>query len=200
MATKKPGKGQYERFRADVKRLKDAGLYTGDLRKPITRYAAREAKKYETVLKGKATVIKPPRSHPVGEYKQVYKTKFRRVVIPRRPNEKVFYDKKSAQIRSVRDEYGKTITRIIPPHAVTADNVSRLPKGENVRFVVPLGTGFERFASYDEMAAFMQQYETPRVVTGGRHGTRMSSGFRNWQKYVELELVTDIDDEIDESE
>jgi len=198
MPSKKSGKskvGHFEKYRGDVKELKRLGLYKGDLRKPITEHAARQAKRFSDVLTGKAAVVKAPR--PVArEYKQEFKTKYRKVVIPRREGEKVFYDKKSGRIISFRQDYGRNITRIIPPHAVTPDNVGGLPKGPNIRYVIPIGAPghVERFENFDDLAHFMQQYEVPHFVSGDKYGSRMSQ-YKSWHKYVEIEIIENPEDE-----
>jgi hypothetical protein len=202
MATKKPVRGQskkkYEKYRNDVKELKRLGLYKGDMRKPITRYAAREAKRFEDVLTGKAAAVKAPK--PVAkEYRQEFKAKYRTVIIPRRQNEKVFYDKKSGRVISFREDYGRKITRIIPAHAITPDNVGTLPSGPNVKYVIPLGPSGSvvRFDTWEDLAQFMHQYEVPHFVSGDKYGSRMTQ-YKNWHKYVEIEIVENPDKELDE--
>lgn len=181
--------GSFEKYRGDVKELKRLGLYKGDLRKPITEHAARQAKQFSDVISGKATAVKAPR-HVAREFKQTFKTKYRKVVIPRREGEKVIYDKKSGRIVSFREQYGRRITRIIPPHAVTADNVGSLPQGPDIRYVIPIGAPghVERFATFDDLAHFMQAYEVPHFVTGDKYGSRMSQ-YQHWNKYVEIEII-----------
>lgn len=65
MSSKKSGRGQSRDVKSGVKKLKQAGLYSGDLRKPPTNYAKSLTKKYADVISGRAKVVTVPKS-PTG--------------------------------------------------------------------------------------------------------------------------------------
>lgn len=184
MATKKLHGAQLKKAKSDLARLKKLGLYKGDARKQPTRYALRQIKEYKDVLDKRAKVVTVPKRKHAREYTEVFRTKYRKVVIPARSGEKFFYNKKSGEIFSYNREYGHRIKRIFPKHRVTADNVKDLPKGKNIRFAIPIGKPGhrERFLTFEDLAQFMGSYER----------------YKDWQKYVEIEEI--LDDEIEDEE
>ncbi len=186
MTTKKLKGAQLKKAKSDLAKLKKLGLYKGDARKAPTDYAQRQIRKYSDVLEGRAKVVTVPKRSVAREYTQVFRTKYRKVIIPARRGEKFFYNKKSGEVFSYNREYGHRIKRIFPKHRVTADNVKNLPQGKNIRFAIPIGKPGhrERFLTYEDLAQFMGAYER----------------YKDWQKYVEIEEILDDVEETDGEE
>lgn len=166
--------------RVALKRLRDLGLYTGDLRKKPTRYAISKIAKFDAVLKGKARVVQP--KNP-ARFKGIFETVGSRVIVPRRKGEKITVDK-SGEIVSIRKS-GKRTIRARGRTVKRGDEIARPAPHSNVQYVIPFhGRGGEtnwfRFPDYDELKKFMAGYD-----------------YKDWKDYV---IVEDVDNELDDEE
>jgi hypothetical protein len=145
--------------KADLKRLKKAGLYTGDLRKKPTRHAKAQVKRFRDVLDKKAKLVTAPTQKQAREYKGVFKTKFRKIVVPVRSGEKVFYSKKTGELFSYRTEYGRKVKRRFPKRMLNVSDLDNLPQGPGITYALPIGVGgaMERM-TFAEVKQFAQKY------------------------------------------
>jgi hypothetical protein len=190
MATKKltdmqAAKAALKSARHDLARLKKLGLYKGNARKTPTKYAKGLLKKFSDVLTGKAKVITTPSQSAAREHKEIYRTKFRKVIVPVRPGEKLYYNKTKGFIFSYNTEYGHKVKRIFPKHALTEAEADRLSQNPNIRYAIPIGTGQGvrrmRFETYGELKAYMQSDSL--------------KGYNKWNNHVEIEEIIPGDDE-----
>lgn len=166
--------------RSALKRLRDLGLYTGDLRKKPTKYALSKIEKFDAVLKGKATVVAPK---DAKRFKGIFDTVGKNVIVPRRKGEKITVDK-SGEIVSVRKS-GKRVIRARGRTVKRADTIEKPPPESTTQYVIPFhGRGGEtnwfRFPDYDELKKFMAGYD-----------------YKDWKDYV---IVEDIGEELDDDE
>jgi len=179
MSIKKLTGAQLKKAKSDLAALKKLGLYSGDARKQPTRYARDQIKKYSDVLAGRAKVVTLPKRKDAKTYTEIFRTKARKVVVPARKGEKFFYSKKSGEIFSYNTEYGHAIRRIFPKHALTEATAADLPKGKNIRFAIPIGTGSGtrrmRFSTFKELSDYMKSDSLKR--------------YNKWQNYVEIEEI-----------
>lgn len=187
-SSKKLSGAQLKKAKSDLSRLKKLGLYKGDARKQPTRYAKEQISKFRDVLEKRAKVVTVPKRKHAREYTEVFRTKFRKVVVPTRSGEKFYYNKKSGEIFSYNKEYGHEIRRIFPKHPLSAKEAARLAKGKNIRYAIPIGTGGTmrrmRFTDYKELQTYMSSDSL--------------KGYNNWQRYVEIEEILDIKDAMNE--
>lgn len=169
---------QLKTAKRELARLKKFGLYRGSARKQPTRYARDLLKKYQDVLRGQAAVVTAPRQKNAREYREVYRTKFRKVVIPTKPGTKFYYNRKTGEIFSYSQQYGHTLRTLFPKHPLTEAEARKYAGRKNVRFVIPIGPPGhrERFTGYADLAQFMNGYKT----------------YKNWQRYVEIEEILDL--------
>jgi len=85
--------------RQDLKRLKKAGLYSGDLRKP-TRYAAGLTKKFKDFLSGDMRVVTVKSRKAAAELApDRADRRGRKVLVYAKPSDKISYSRKSNQIK-----------------------------------------------------------------------------------------------------
>lgn len=175
MATKKRGTMQP---RKALSRLKKLGLFKGRTDKP-SRYGLAQIKKFAAVLRGDAKVVKVPRK-VAKEYRDQYRVKGDRVVIPSPKGEKVRYNKRRGEITRTREGVSARMPRNV-------NSPLDLPRGPNIRYVVPLSGGHVRLRwdDYDQLVKDMTQYEQGRKGAG--------QGYANWWKYVEIEDIRDSD-------
>jgi hypothetical protein len=168
--------------RIALKRLRDLGLYKGDLRKKPTKYALNKIEKFDAVLKGKATIVRP--SDP-KRFKDIFETVGKAVIVPRRKGERISVDK-SGEIVSVRKS-GKRTIRARGKTVKRADVIEKPEAERNVQYVIPFnsrdGVTWFRFPDYDELKKFMAGYD-----------------YKGWKDYVIEEDVENPfdDDELDE--
>lgn len=178
--------------KSEIAKLKKLGLYKGDARKKPTKYALGQINKFNEVLSGRAKVVTVPQRKHAREFTETYLTKFRKVVVPIRPGEKLYYNKTKGEIFSYNKEYGHTIRRIFPKHALTEREARELQKGRNIRYAIPIGSGSGmrrmRFLDYKELQDYMS--------------SNSLKGYNNWRRYVEVEEIMDAknapDDEDDD--
>lgn len=102
-----------KQLKKQVAALKKAGLYSGDLRKPVTDYAKRLTRKYADVLAGTAQVVKIPEKR--GEPKSVREARATAKAIAR-DYEGVVRSKGSRVIVQVLPGEGREIVRYSPSH------------------------------------------------------------------------------------
>lgn len=166
--------------RTALKRLRDLGLYTGDLRKKPTKYALGKIEKFDAVLKGKATVVKP---RDAKRFKDIFETVGGNVIVPRRKGEKITIDK-SGEIVSIRKS-GKRTIRARGRTVKRADAIEKPEAHRNVQYVIPFNghngeTNWFRFPDYDELKKFMAGYD-----------------YKDWKDYV---IEEDVGNELDDDE
>lgn len=166
--------------RVALKRLRELGLYTGDLRKTPTKYALGKIEKFDAVLKGKASVVKP--ANP-KRFKGIFETVGKTVIVPRRKGERITTDK-SGEIVSIRKS-GKRIIRARGRTVKRGDEIAKPAAHRNVQYVIPFhGRGGEtnwfRFPTFDELKKFMAGYD-----------------YKDWKDYV---IEEDVDNELDDDE
>jgi hypothetical protein len=114
MSSKKSGGSQAD-TRSRVKKLKQAGLYKGDLRKPTTRYAKSLTRKYADVIEGRAKVITVPKTPTkrskgvkaarqeaealANKFQGIMRNKLDKVIVRvSHPKEKVGYSKREQKV------------------------------------------------------------------------------------------------------
>lgn len=166
--------------RAALKRLRDLGLYSGDLRKKPTKYALAKIDKFDAVLKGKATVVKPRNAK---RFKNIFETVGKSVIVPKRKGERISVDK-SGEIVSIRKS-GKRVIRARGQTLKRDDVLARPAANRNVQYAVPFNghngeTNWFRFPDFDELKKFMAGYD-----------------YKDWRDYV---VVEDVDNELDDDE
>lgn len=173
----KSGSGKQSRIA--LKKLRDLGLYKGDLRKKPTKYALSKIAQFDDVLKGKATVVAP--KNP-GRFKNLFPTVGKLVVVPRRKGERISVDK-SGEIVSKR----KSGKHIISARGKSVKRGEKIPKPEPdryVQYVIPFnsrdGVTWFRFPSWDELQKFMAGYD-----------------YKGWEDYV---IEEDVNNEFDDDE
>lgn len=154
--SKPPTRSQIKK---DLRKLKSVGLYSGDLRKKPTRYAIGQTKKFKDVLQKKARVLNAPSRSQAREHKEIFKVKGRKIVVPVRKGERVFYSKKTGEVFSYRKQYGRNVKRTFPKRMRTVRDIDKLPQGPNITYGLPIGIGgaIERM-TYAEVKAFAQKY------------------------------------------
>lgn len=183
MATKKPRLTQAQKFAIPkLRELKRKGLFAGNVRRP-SKYGMKQARVYDDVISGRASVISVPSHKKASSYKGAFRVKGNKVVVPKEKGETVRYDKKRGVITGVREAYGKRIRKDITPQK--AGSVWDLPaerKGQLYTIPFRQGTGIVRFtfSTRSELAKFMSGY---------------NDRWPNWINYVEIESVDDAEDE-----
>jgi hypothetical protein len=182
MSSKKLAGAQLRKFRSDVAKLKSKGLVSKRIdargQKP-TRYMLGQVKKYNDVLEGRAAVLHVKSKAKAGEFKEVFRTKFDAIVVPKEKGERVTYSKKTGDIRSTRTKYGQKIRKRILKIKINGPDDLRKLERKGLMFAIPLGTGTRlRFSEADDLIKFMVGYN-----------------YNNWWKYVELEETNEDEDE-----
>lgn len=181
--------GNLKNFRHDVARLKSLGLVrkSVDARSQApTRYMKSQIKKFGDVLEGRARVVTvPPKI--AKEYGDAYTRKERHVIVPAEKTETIFYDKKQERIVATRAGYepGQRLRR----EFIKSGEV-RQPLPEGYMYVIPLGSGEQRFDTWEDAVLFMTPYETARPSGGAYHGA-----LGDWTKYLIVERTDDADSE-----
>lgn len=157
--------------RIELKRLKAANLYKGDLRKISSRAAKTALKKYADVAKGLAVAVQP---HDPKRFKNIFKVVGKTVIVPKRKGEKITIDKKTKEIVSKR-KVGK---RTVVARGMQIKRGQTPPKRTySPNYAVPLkskggGVDWFRFPDRDELIKFMSQYD-----------------FLGWEDYVVEERI-----------
>lgn len=187
MSSKTPKRGQalsgsdLKKFRADVAKLKKQGLVSKRVdarsQKP-TRYMRKQVKTFEPVLQGRARVVTVPREI-AKEYGEAYSRKGRHVVVPAEKGETLFYDKKAERIIATRPGYDD-LERLRREFLKSGEVTQPLPDG--YVYVIPLGSGEQRFDTWEDAVLFMTPYETARPSGGAYKGA-----LGDWTKYLIVE-------------
>lgn len=160
---------------AKLAKLHRKGFFKGNVRRP-TRYGIRQTRVFANVIADKAAVVKVPRGK-AKEYKDAFKVKGGKVVIPKIEGERVRYNKKTGMIESTRFQHGERIKKQIIP--TTIDKATEFKLGKNQYYVLPLGQHFHiREKSMAAIAAFIYEYEM-----------KYGRAYKNWQKYVVIETL-----------
>lgn len=181
MPTKKLTVAQQRKIKSQLSKLKDLGLYKGDLRKKPAKAADNALRTFADVLSGKSTVVKP--SNP-GRFKGIYRTVGKSVIVPKAKGERITIDK-TGEIVSKRKVGNRTVTR----RGIDLPKGKKIPKpddSENVRtqYVIPFNasggeTNWMRFPDWQSLENFMAGYN-----------------YKGWQDYViEEKFGEEIDDD-----
>jgi hypothetical protein len=184
---RKISRSQAKQYRASVRKLQSAGLYTGkpDLRKRPSKYVEKVLKKYADVLSGKAAVIKAPSKSTASKYKRAFKVRGDNIIVPKKKGERVTIDKRG-ELHTTRKVRGRTVRKTITPGGRVRPRKPR--KGAKGFYVIPMNTSDgivkQRFESYAALAAYMEPYE---------------ENWEDWQDYVEFEEYDFEDVEFDEN-
>jgi len=171
MSSKSKGSSQAStaaKIKSNLKQLRELGLYAGDLRKRPTKYALRTIAKFDAVLKGNASVVRPVNPN---KFKGIFEVKGNAVIVPRRKGEKITVDKKTGEIVSKRKVGGRTITAR-GKQIKRGENIPKPGKERRVQYAVPFnsrggGTTWMRFPDWDTLQKFMAGYD-----------------YKGWQEYV----------------
>jgi len=160
--------------------LRDKGLYAGkvDLRKRPTAYQRSLIAKYDTVVKGKAAVVEPARP---ADYRDLYQTKGRKVIVPRQKGERITVDKSGEIVSKRKTRGGRIKTRHVWAGEVLEKGP---PKNRVVTYAVPFkgkgGKIYYRRFSKQNWKSFRQAYG----IKGGK--------LRDWnEKIIEEEFRFD---------
>lgn len=188
MSSKK-SKGAQASTRARVKKLKQAGLYTGDLRKPPTRYAKSLTKKYADVIEGRAKVVTVPKSPGkrnkgvkaarqearalADKFQGIMRNKLDKVIVRvSHPKEKVGYSKREQKVYTTINRGGQVETH---EYAVLKDG--QLPPLEKDQaYGLPVRRsggeiGYVMRATEAEILALANEYEMrPKHMYKGATG------------------------------
>jgi hypothetical protein len=146
-------KSQRAREKKHLKRLKELGLYTGDLRRRTTRAGRKALAKYQDVLSRRATVITLPPRAPVPGF---LRRRGRKVIVPHAKGERVTVAK-TGQISKVKRVAGRTVRKNVRGKITET--------GRPGYWVIPFQHGHggpireQRFSSYAAAAAYMAQEE-----------------------------------------
>lgn len=180
MAIKSRSNSQLKKERRALRRLREAGLYTGklDLRKKPTAYQRKAITKFADVLSGAASVLKPK---DAAAYKGLFKTVGDKVIVPRRKGERLSVDKKSGEIIGKRKVRGRTV-RSRFKRVKSGETIKRPRKSEAVQYAIPFNRGdhleWMRHPSYDALKSFMSEY----------------ARYKGWKKYSVSEKVATADE------
>jgi hypothetical protein len=169
---------------AALKKLRDAGLYSGkqDKRKSLTPYQKRLVAKYDAVIKGRAVVLEP--SNPKS-YSKLYQVRGSKVIVHREKGERISVTKSGEIKRTKRGPIGETITKTgkaLAPGQLPSRSQRRIQYA--IPFARKTGRGqytmhWVRFPTWDDLAKFMGEYES-----AGR--------YEDWTNYVFEEEVSDL--------
>lgn len=190
--------------RHELSRLKEKGLYSGDLRKRPTGYSKGLLRKFADVLSGDASVVtvdtKTARQYKEHGFRVAGKTqttdKFgfpvgaRRVIVDKpQKADRVFFNKTRKRIERIQVRNGQKSKVFLEPGIP-----ERLPtpaRNKRVYYAMPFGQGKNQYLvrrdSWEEMVAFMTPYET-----------KDKNPYLDWREYVMIEEMDE--DELDEDE
>lgn len=174
-------KSDLKQARIALKKLRELGLYTGDLRKKPTKSALSKIKKYDDVLSGKAVVVQP--KNP-ARFKNIFEVRGKSVIVPRRKGERISIDKKTGEIVSKR-KVGKRTVTARGRQIKRGQKIEQPAIGRRVQYAIPFnasggGVNWFRFPDWEELQKFMAGYD-----------------YKNWADYV---IEEDIEDELDDEE
>lgn len=177
--------GNIKKFRSDVAKLKSLGLTSARVdarsQKP-TRYMRKKVESFRDVLEGRAKSVHVPQS-VAKEYSEAYRRTRSRVIVPTEAGETVFYDKKQKRVVATRKGYEPGM-RLRREFLKTGEVTQPLPAG--YVYLIPLGSGEQRFDTWEDAVIFMQPYES------GPHKYHGALG--DWKKYLMVERVEDADE------
>ena len=189
MPTKKRNARQAEKtlafnrqLKSDLRKLKEKGLYSGDLRRKPTGYGHKVRNKFKDVLEGKAAVVSAPSRKEARAFSDTFKVKRNKIVVPKQKGDRVRYNSKSGAIEASRKAFGKRIKiTVVSSRKGTWHELPSEKKGRFYR--IPFGSGgiAYTFDSRAELAKFMEPYEQ-----------KAFNPYRDWCQYVE---VLDVHDE-----
>lgn len=155
---------QIKSDRAQLRRLRDSGLYSGkiDLRRKPSGNVKTALKRYDDVVKGRAKVIKPKSA---ASYKDIFKVKNGRVIVPKKKGETVGLSKKG-DIQITKKVGGKTLKSTFVKTKKGGEIKRRLRR---IQYKIPFVRGrhkngkpkiaFMRFPDYDSLKKFMRGYD-----------------------------------------
>lgn len=181
MPSKSQSVSQSKRAKSNLKKLKDLGLYKGDLRRKPSKAALRAIAKFDAVLKGNAKVVQPK---DPKRFKNIFDVVGKNVIVPKRKGEKISVDKKTGEIVSVRKVGNRTVTAR-GKQLKRGQKLDKPAPERRVQYAIPFhstggGTNWMRFPSWDMLQKFMAGYD-----------------YKGWQDYV---VVEDVSNELDDDE
>lgn len=165
--------------RAQLKKLKSLGLFTGDLRKKPTARTLKLIREFDAVLKGKAAVVQP--ANP-KQYKGAFKVVGKSVVVPKRKGERVKVSKSGEIVSTGKTRTGRTVTRTVKTvKKGGTGGIAKPADGELVQYAIPFnfrsGREWKRFPNWDELQKYMS-------------GSNSVANWKNWPDYVAVEKLS----------
>lgn len=159
------------KFRSDIAKLKSLGLVSSrvDARsQKMTRHMKSQIKKYSDVLEGRAVAVKVPKQRDARAYKDQFRVKGNRVVVPKKPNETLRYAPKRGEIIGTVRRGDKTSKVFYRKEKASAE--TRL--SDHQAFMITFASkGSETFDDYKQLENFMSPYE---------------ASWKNWRDYVQI--------------
>lgn len=177
-SSKSPTKKQH----SALKKLRASGLYSGKIpRGKLTKYQAGLVKKYDDVVKGKATVVRPKNPK---DYGRIYRTSGDKVIVPKNKGEKIAVNKRGNIERTRKGPRGEKIKSTAhrsKPGELPPETTKRVQYA--IPFARKLGKNkyrleWVRFPTRESLAAFMAEYEK-----AGR--------YQDWTNFVFEEQISD---------
>jgi hypothetical protein len=182
MPTKKRTQSQVRSDRKALRILREKGLLSKstNLSKKPTRYQRSQINKFADVIAGKAAVVRPKQP---STYKNLYRTKGDKVIVPKRKGEKIHVNRRG-EIEGER-KVGNRVVRSRHKRLRRGEDVGALPSKSGKQYAIPFNRGggeieWKRFPDRDALRDFMQGYD-----------------YKDWTDYVVEESV---DEEMDDDE
>jgi hypothetical protein len=184
MPSKKRSQSQVKSDRRALRILREKGLLSKstNLSKKPTRYQRAQIRKFADVVAGKAKVVRPKAP---STYKNLFRVKGDKVVVPRRKGEKIDVDRRGEIVG--KRKVGTRVVRSRFRRVRRGEDVGALPPrgGGPKQYALPFNRGggeieWKRFPDMAALRDFMQGYD-----------------YKNWTDYV---VEEDIDEELDDDE
>lgn len=177
-------KSERKKQSAALKKLRVAGLYTGKLpRGKPSKYQQSLIKKFDAVIKGKATVVEPKGAK---DYRGIYQVSGKKVVVPKGKGEKIKVSKTGNIVRERKGPRGEKITGTLRRHKLGTTPAKPAPQ-RRVQYAIPFARKvahnryrleWHRFPSWESLATFMSEYEKER--------------YPDWKNFVFEEEISDV--------
>lgn len=166
MPSKSKSKTQVARDKKALQKLYSAGLIKKpDLRKKPTKSQLATIKKYDAVVKGKATVVQPK---DAKSFKGIFEVKGKNVIVPKRKGEKITVNAEGQITAKRKDKLGRTRTQVYKK-TLPGEVIPRGKKG--MWYAIPFKNGsgvfWKHFPSYGDLKSFMAGYD-----------------YKGWKNYV----------------
>lgn len=172
--------------RADIAKLRKAGLVSkGQGKTAKSRIQLRH--KFRDVLSGKAKAVKVPLKE-ARSLRRNMRVKGDVVIVPKLKGERVKVDK-TGRITVTRTIGGKKSKRFI---LAPGQKPPKAHKGKKFLYSVAFAGGSRvTYDSYDDLAAFMGQYDP-------NDKNYVSGNYKNWQQWMEVHEVDADEDDVEE--